>query len=69
MTSPKTIGPFKPIEDIKADALLDLREDSPDMVWNAVAALRGSYGYTIKEARNIVGGWINEAIAVRRAAE
>jgi hypothetical protein len=54
---------IKPLEDIKADLILDIKEGMPAFwyIGNAMSAIRGSYGINPKESIKLIGQWIKEA--------
>lgn len=60
VTPPRTLGVFKPMQDTKADFLMDRKEGRYSCFDDAIAALRGSYGFTVNHCYVIIGGWLME---------
>lgn len=60
--------PWKSIEDIKADYILDVADSNPDCYVNAEAALRAVHGMNWNEARAQIMDWVSEAYATKGMA-
>lgn len=60
-----TIGPYKPLSDIKADLIIDLTHDfrnAEEAVQDALILLRCSQGLSDIVAFKLLQEWIEEAI-------
>ena len=60
--------PWKSIEDIKADYLLDVKESNPECYRNAEAALIAVHALNWNQCRAVIVEWAQEAYAAEQEA-